>query len=59
MIGLQNKLGFRFSLNKNLELLVFSKIMFLESYNSIFDNTYPFFTPFNTGISKNSLDSLD
>jgi len=59
-INKQKKLNIQFSLNKNLELLVFSRILFPGSKKLTFENRNLFFAPFNTGITRDSVyDSLD
>lgn len=59
-INKQRNLNIEFSLSKNLQLLVFSRILFPASKKSTFENRNSFFAPFNDGISKDSVyDSLD
>ena len=51
----QRKLNIEFSLNKNLELLVFSRIFYPDSKKSTFENKSQFFAPFDNGITKDSV----
>lgn len=59
----QKKHDFEYSLNKNLELLVFSRILFPGSKKTAFENKNRFFAPFDKGVTKDSvyscLDYLD
>lgn len=60
LIVRQRSLNIEFSLTKNLQLLVFSGIMFPSSKISAFENRHRFFGPFDKGITKDSVyDSLD
>ena len=59
-INKQRSLNVEFSLNKNLELLVFSRILYPGSKKSTFENRSHFFAPFDSGITKDSVyKSLD
>ena len=59
-INKQKRLNIQFSLNKNLELLAFSRILYPSSKKSTFENKSRFFAPFNNGITRDSIyDCLD
>lgn len=59
-INKQKRLNIQFSLNKNLELLAFSRILYPSSKKSTFENKSRFFAPFDKGITRDSVyDSLD
>lgn len=59
-INKQKNLNIQYSLNKNLELLVFSRILFPGSKKTTFENRTRFFASFDRGITKDSVyDSLD
>lgn len=59
-INLQKKSSIQYSLNKNIELLAFSRILFPASKKSTFENKDIFFAPFDKGITKDSVyDCLD
>ena len=59
-INKQKRLNIQFSLNKNLELLVFSRILYPSSKKSTFENRNLFFAPFDNGITRDSVyDCLD
>ncbi len=59
-INKQRNLDIEFSLSRNLQLLVFSRILFPSSKKSTFENRNRFFAPFNDGITKDSIyKSLD
>ena len=57
---IQKRSDFKWSLNKNLELLVFSRILFPASKLSTFDNRNIFFEGFDKGVTRDSMyDCLD
>lgn len=59
-INKQRLLNIEYSLSKNLQLLVFSRILFPGSKKSAFDNKSRFFAPFDSGVTKDSIyHSLD
>ena len=59
-INKQRNLNIDFSLSRNLQLLVFSRILFPASKKSTYENRNRFFAPFNDGITKDSIyKSLD
>lgn len=51
----QRKLNIDYSLNKNLELQVFSRILYPASKKSTYENRKNFFEPFDDGITKDSI----
>ena len=56
----QRNLNIEFSLSRNLQLLVFSRILFPSSKKSTYENRDRFFAPFNSGITRDSVyKSLD
>ena len=58
-INKQRTLNIEYSLSKNLQLLIFSRILYPASKKSTFDNKHIFFEPFD-GITRDSIyDSLD
>ena len=60
LIRKQQKLNIQYSLNKNLQLLVFSRILYPGSKKNTFEHRDRFFAPFDNGITKDSVyDSLD
>lgn len=60
LIKKQQKLNIHYSLNKNLQLLIFSRILYPGSKKNTFDHLNRFFAPFDNGITKDSVyDSLD
>lgn len=59
-INKQRNLNIDFSLSRNLQLLVFSRILFPASKKSTYENRNRFFAPFNDGITRDSIyKSLD
>lgn len=57
---IQKRSDFKWSLNKNLELLVFSRILYPASKLSTFDNRNIFFEGFEKGVTRDSMyDCLD
>lgn len=57
---IQKRSDFKWSLNKNLELLVFSRILYPASKLSTFENRGIFFEGFDKGITRDSMyDCLD
>lgn len=59
-INLQKSMDIHYSLNKNLELQVLSRILLPASKKSMFESRNFFFAPFNNGITKDSVyDCLD
>lgn len=59
-INLQKNLNIQYSLNKNLELLVFSRIINPGSKKYAYECKNEFLAPFDKGITKDSVyDSLD
>lgn len=60
LINKQRYLNIDYSLSKNLQLLVFSRILFPASKKSTFENRDRFFAPFHEGITRDSVyHSLD
>lgn len=54
-IDKQKRTNFQYSLNKNIELLLFSRILYPGSKKSAFENKDKFFAPFDTGITRDSI----